>query len=179
MTIDPTTIEFDPKAHTLKCHEIAADALNEIAALEEMGNRAADDSTIETSEVAKMLFDVIAAHAALDRAAKRLYHVKDKLEKHTMPTRMDAMGVDMIRVPEIARSFSRQPKMSASFVDKEKGFQWLRDIGMGDVIQETVNAGTLTAFVRNMMLEEGIDPPEDVVKVSQYYSTGINKYTPK
>ena len=52
-------------------------------------------------------------------------------------------------------------------------------IEQGDMIQETVNAGTLSAFIRNMILEQGIDPPEDIVKVSTYSTTSMVKYRPK
>lgn len=140
---------------------------------------ATDDKTIEIAEIAAALLHVKEAHAELDRVAKKLYHVKDKLEKHSLPSRMEEMDIDMLRVPGLGRSFSIQNKMSASFIDKEKGFEWLRSTGQGDIIQETVNAGTLTSFVRNLIIEEGIDPPDDIVKVSQYKTTSIAKYTPK
>lgn len=138
-----------------------------------------DDPQVNAAVAARVLFVLKEAYAQLDAATKQLYAIRDLLDKTIVPTKMDAEGVDMVRVPEIARSFSKQNKMSASLIDKEKGFEWLRSIGQGDIIQETVNAGTLAAFVRNMIIEEGVDPPEDVVKVNTYNTTGINRYTPK
>ena len=138
-----------------------------------------DDPQANAATAARALYAIKEAHAQLDASVKSLYHIRDMLDKIIVPAKMDDEGIDMVRVPELARSFSKQSKLSASFVDKEKGYEWLRSIGQGDIIQETVNAGTLASFVRNMILEDGIEPPEDVVKVSPYNTTGINKYTPK
>jgi hypothetical protein len=138
-----------------------------------------DDATANSATAATVLFHIKNTHASLDKTVKMLYAVKDLLDKTVVPAKMEADGVDMVRVPELARSFSKQTKYSASFIDKEKGFEWLRDIGQGDIIQETVNAGTLASFCRNLILEQGVDPPEDVVKVTTYDAIGINKYTPK
>lgn len=149
------------------------------ARLEALGEKLANDKTIPMVAVATMLFRFKSIYEDMDKSSKRIYHVKERLSKGVLPERMKDEGLDMLRVPELARSFSHQTKMSASFLDKELGFKWLRDIGQGDIIQETVNASTLTSFVRNMILEEGVDPPEDVVAVNTYSEIGITKYTPK
>lgn len=164
------------------CHEISRGAATLAPLVEEtraLVELLRDDSSATSTSAAYALFHVKNAHAELDDVIKALYHVRDFLDKVVVPARMDAEGTDMVRIPELARSFSKQNKMSASFLDKEAGFKWLRDLGQGDLIQETVNAGTLASFVRNLITEQGIDPPEDVVKVTTYSTTSINKYTPK
>lgn len=133
----------------------------------------------KTTDAARALFYLKQAHKDLDDARKQFYHLVDFLEKGVVPEMLENDGVDMVRIPDIGRSFSKQNKMSASFIDKDAGFEWLRGQGHGDIITETVNAQTLSAFVRNLILEEGIDPPEDIVKVSQYNTTSMTKYTPK
>lgn len=133
----------------------------------------------ELADVATFFFLLKERYETLDKAVKRLYHVKNRIDKGILPAKMEHAGTDMIRVPEIARSFSKQEKMSASMADKEATFQWLRDIGQEELIQETVNSGTLASFCRRLMLDEGIEPPEDAVRLTTYYTTGINKYTPK
>ena len=125
------------------------------------------------------LYHLSLYHKALDDEAKRAYHFKDLFDKGIVPKKMEAEGLDLLRVPEVARSFSLQQRMSASMVDKEKTFDWLRDIGQEALIQETVNASSLSALCRNLIIDEGIDPPADAVKVSTYQATSINKYTPK
>lgn len=120
-----------------------------------------------------------AEHERLDKLAKRMYHVKNQLEKSILPKAMDNCDLDSFRSPELGRSYFRQTKMSGTFLDKEKGYQWLRDNGHGDIITETVNAGTLSSFLSNLINEEGIEPPDDIVKVSTYDTTTSRKYTPK
>lgn len=170
---------FYTRAKTEGYTEIASGLSASVLELKKAVDKLRDDPQANPATAAKVLFAVKDAHAQLDAAVKQLYAVRDFLDKVIVPTKMDEAGVDMVRVPELARSFSKQNKMSASFLDKEKGFEWLRSIGQGDIIQETVNAGTLASFCRNMILEEGIEPPDDVVKVSTYSTTSINKYTPR
>lgn len=170
---------MDIKNTTDKLEDVAKRISKEIEELAAWAEEATDKQSIPPQDIARGLFFIKDAHKALDGVAKQLYHVKDKLEKHTLPTRLESMDLDQIRIPDIARSFSVQDKMSASFLDKEKGFEWLRETGQGDLIQETVNAGTLTSFVRNMIVDEGLEPPDDIVKVSTYKTISISKYTPK
>ena len=138
----------------------------------------AKENPPELADIAKAYFHLKQGYDAIDLQRKRIYHVVDMLNKHLIPTQLEKNELDMIRVPEIERSFSPRLQISASLIDKEKGFEWLRETGKEDLIQETVNSSTLASFVRNMILEEGIDPPEDIVKVSQYYTTGMAKYNP-
>ncbi len=157
-----------------------ADALASLAIdgenwLEDVKN----NKTIKPSVLAIALFSLKEAHKRLDETVTRFYHVHNALDKKILPERLDEAGLDSIRVPEIARSFSIRDNTTASMLDKEKGFGWLRSIGQGDLIQETVNAGTLASFCRNLLLDQGIEPPEDVIKVNNYKSISINKYTPK
>lgn len=159
----------------LIAHDLKRSTVELRQAAEQMNN----DAKANSVTAAQSFFFIKEAYSQLDEAVKMLYAVKDFLDKAVVPSKMEADGVDMVRIPELARSFSKQSRMSASFLDKEGGFKWLRDIGQGDIIQETVNAQTLASFVRSMIIEEGVDPPADIVKVSTYNTTSINKYTPK
>lgn len=138
-----------------------------------------DDKSQNPATVAKVYFSVREAYEELDKQRKGLYHVKDFMEKCVLPEAMQNADTDQVRVPSLARSFSLQTKMSASFIDKQAGVAWLRESGNGDIVQETVNAQTLTALCRNMILEEGIEPPTDLVRVNSYNTVGVTKYTPK
>ena len=166
--------------------EVLADAGKSIKLLakdaksiEAVGDAIKDDGTIKPSELAEFYFHLKELHEQADQAVKKLYHVNDMLNKHLIPSRLKDAGLDAIRVPSIARSFSIVTKTSASFIDKEKGLEWLRGMGAGEMIQETVNAQTLSSFCRNMILENGIDPPQDIVKVSSYDTMSMVKYKPK
>jgi hypothetical protein len=131
------------------------------------------------AELAILFFNMKEGYKAVDGARKRVYHVVDMVEKYLMPKVMEDNDLDMIRVPEIARSFSLRNQLSASMIDKDEAMKWLRKEGHGDLIQETVNSSTLSSFIKSLIIDEGIDPPEEYFKVSQYKTTGINKYTPK
>lgn len=119
------------------------------------------------------------AYDALDAARKRVYKQKDRMDKGIVPAKLESAGTDKVRIPGLAKSFYILPKMSASFIDKDAGFKWLQDQGAEDLIQPTVNASTLSSYVKNLINEEGIDPPEDIVKLNMYNTTGMSKYTPK
>lgn len=141
--------------------------------------KAAESPSVNLDALGYALFHLKERYDAADRLVKRIYHVKDAIDKRVLPERMRANNIDGFKLPEIARSFSIIEKTSASFVDKEAGMKWLRSIGQGDIIQETVNASTLAAFCRSMLIEQGVEPPPEAIKVSTYSTTGMTKYRPK
>lgn len=154
------------------------DALEKIASdLEDFLDNRADN--YELADLAKLFFFLKDHYEKLDAVRKQFYHIKNRMERGLLPEKMERAGTDMVRVPDIARSFSVQERMSATMLDKEAAFEWLRELGQEDIIQQTVNAGTLASFCRNLMLEQGLEPPEDAVKLTTYKVIGVNKYTPK
>jgi len=138
-----------------------------------------DDKSIPLVEVIKDYWRLKGLHEELKAAVTRIYNVMNSLEKGEIPARMTDAELDMVRIPELARSFSLRIMTSASMLDKDKAFEWVRGLGHEDLIQETINSGTLAAFCRNLMLEQGIEPPDDVIKVTTYNTIGSAKYTPK
>ena len=118
-------------------------------------------------------------HGRLDTARKRIFHVQDRYSKGVIPEAMDEMGVDKLQVPELGHSFYPLTKYSAKLVDKERGMAWLRENGAEALIQPTVNASSLAGYLKDMMLNEGIEAPEDVAQLTVYRITGASKYNPK
>ena len=158
----------------------AAEELARAATIvEALGEEMKNDGKIAAPQIAEFYFHLDTAYENADTARKRVYHVNDMLNKYLIPTRLKDAGLDLIRVASVSRSFSVVTKTSATLLDKEKGFEWLRSIGQGDVIQETVNAGTLSALCRNLVLDQGIDPPADIVNMRSYDTTSMTKYKPK
>lgn len=162
----------------MKISEIIAELENALDVTIEI-HEGSNYDEFEIADIAKRYWQLRGLYEALDKQRKRLYHVVNSLEKGIFPAQLEKRDLDMVRVPELARSFYSQQKTSASILDKEKGYGWLRENGHGDLIQETVNAGTLASFARNLQIEEGIDLPEDLFKVTQYNTIGSSKYTPK
>lgn len=138
-----------------------------------------DDLTLKPADMAKAYWAVSILHDDLKKQLTRIYHVMNALDKNVLPKLFDHHGVDMVRIPELGRSFSLRQMTTASMLEKEAALAWLRDNGHGDLIQETVNAGTLASFIRNMILEQGVEPPEELFKVNSYKTIGSNKYNPK
>lgn len=163
-----------------KNHPTFAEVEEQISALADALELYADE--IERMPLSKALvafFRLKEGYEALDKQRKRVYAVKDKLDKVVVPKMIEDNGMEKVQVPEVARSFYVVDRVSASLLDKEKGFEWLRNNGGDELITETVNAQTLAGFVQQFILEQGMDPPEDVIKMSPYQTTGVSKYTPK
>lgn len=137
----------------------------------------------ELRELLVTFHNVKMLYGAIDDARKQIYHALDELDKVLVPQALDKAGcTDGIRIqiaPDLGYNFRRAIKYSAKTADKEGLFVWLRDRGDEDLIQETVNAGTLATYLKDLMLNEGIEPPEEIVSLTTYYGVGINKYTPK
>lgn len=62
-------------------------------------------------------------------------------------------------------------RFSASIIDKENGYKWLRDTDNDSLITETVNSSSLAAFAKSYSEDEGRDLP------SEYFKVGIMQYT--
>lgn len=156
----------------------AAEFLNEVA---DQTDKLVEnvEGTADVTTSCEVFLRLKEAYEGLDKARKRIYAAKDKMDKAVVPAKLENCGMDKVQIPSLGRSFYTVTKYSASFVDREKGYEWLRENGNADVITETVNASTLAGLVKDMVLEEGIDPPEDVVKFTSYNTTGSSKYTPK
>ena len=121
-------------------------------------------------------------HIAADRGLTRVLAERiSDLQKHvnslsyeTIPTLFTNQGVKTITLPEVGR-VSINVRWNASMIDKEKGMDWLRASGNEGLIQETVNAQTLSAFAKGETLA-GKPLPSDLFKVgtTQFVSiTGV------
>jgi hypothetical protein len=68
-------------------------------------------------------------------------------------------------------------RFSASIMDgkKPEAFTWLHDNGHGGLIQETVNASTLSAFAKDMIEKQGKELPGDMFKTGTMPYVSITK----
>lgn len=130
-------------------------------------------------DAAKCFFEAKEAHTMLENARKAVGKKIDFMNKVMIPEMLEAHGSDKVQIPEIGRSFYILTKTSCSMLDKEKGMKWLRDRGDGSLISETVSAGTLASYAKDLVVNEGVDMPDDIFKLSTYNITGVSKYTPK
>lgn len=116
--------------------------------------------------------DVAVAYAILREAQETVEELSkamkgfiDTVRTTTLPERLDAAKVTNFTVADVGR-FTRTERYFASITDKAGGYAWLRKNGGKDLIQETVNAQTLSGFGRTLLEERGRDLPEKFFKVT-------------
>lgn len=84
----------------------------------------------------------------------------DLIRLKVLPELADEEGVSTMTVDGIGRmGLSSDMYTSIRADDREVAYQWLRDHGHGDIIKETVNAGTLKSFCKEMV-KNGEEIPE-------------------
>jgi len=140
------------------------------------------DAAINSNDVktAFELFDAMkTANKTIDEARSSFGGSFETFNKGKMPEFLDNLGTDMVRVPELARSFYTTTQISATVCDKDRAFEWLKENGGEALIQPTVNASTLKSFVKSKFEEDGIEPPEDTIRLNTYRTIGSSKYTVK
>lgn len=65
--------------------------------------------------------------------------------------------------------------MHVQVVDKDKAKEWLQDNGHGDLIQETVNAGSLKAALAQRIKKGDGTPPQDLFKLTLFKRASITR----
>ena len=140
---------------------------------------AIDDATLaDLCEVWHMLKSL---HAEMDEAKRRVGAMVNNLQSAVLPERFESEGMDKVSLPSLGRSFYPLQKVQASLnkENRDSAMGWLRDNGGESLITETVNANSLSAFVKDLMINQGLDVPEDSINVRTYSTMGSSKYTPK
>jgi hypothetical protein len=111
------------------------------------------------------------AYEALDKERKRVYAAVENLSRGTIPEMMQEQGVRSMTLDDLGYRFTVSQRFSCSMPDKDAGMKWLRENGLGDLIQETVNSGTLSSAMKRLIENEGREPPAD------YFNTNYMSYT--
>lgn len=136
----------------------------------------------DLKQTMRFYHEMTEGYDALDKQRKEIYALLDRLEKGVIPGKFEVVGDDtIVRIPEIGRSFYIVRKSSATMPNKELAYAWLRENGGEELIVETVNSGTLSAFLKEKLKEEGVEPDEEEngIRISSYSTIGSSKYTPK
>lgn len=112
---------------------------------------------------------------ALEDELKIINARYDVLRLEAIPERMDSDGVENLRVEGIGRvSLTADMFVSIKGGGKQGLYEWLDGHGLGDLIQPTVNASTLKAFVKRR-IKEGKDYPEEFLNVTPVTRASITK----
>lgn len=150
--------------------EYVADALE--ARADEYGKMSLQDALTE-------FFELQDRYNRLDSLRKRIYKVQDRLNKSVLPQMMFDQDTEKVSIFSLGRSFYPKTHYTASIRDSERAYPWLRENGLSELITTTVNSGTLASAFKDMVLEQGQEPPDDIFKFQMYNSIGISKFTPK
>lgn len=112
---------------------------------------------------------------ALEAQLKLINKEYDFLRITKVPAKMEEDGVDRISIAGIGRvSLTADMHVSIKADHKEQFFEWLRDNGRGDLLQENVNPSTLKAAVKGMF-KAGEEVPEDLLNVSPFTRAAITR----
>lgn len=131
-------------------------------------------SDLDVNDTIRVFEKIRELHDALDETRKRLNEKVKKLSEDTIPKLFQAKRQSSVTlmIGNMKKRITVSYRVSASMVDKAKGHAWLRKNKQADLITETVNAGTLGAWINADFLKKNKEPP-DVFKVSVSPFTSI------
>jgi len=120
-------------------------------------------------EVAKAMASVAEEIRIIDDHRKNRVAEYDAIRKRILPDRMEDEGLASMNVMGTGRiSLRTDVYANIPAPTRENAFNWLRGMGHGGMIKETVHSGTLKALMKSILRDGGDLPPEDVIKVQPY-----------
>ena len=147
------------------------------AKLEEGIKRLVDQSpeldVATSAETARAYISIKNIHELVEGLEKSLSEYKRHLQYKVVPDSFEREGIKTTTLRDGFRVTISQ-LVRASIKDKEAGFEWLRSHDLGDLIQPTVNASTLSATAKSL-LEEGRELPEDIFTTNIVANTSVTK----
>ena len=162
--------DFDaPRAVRLvkECDSLSGYIDKIIAELDEMVRGA---NSLEGLAEAYILFKNCAE--IVHSGTKKINIAKDKVSYDVVPEKFLEEGVKTITTLSGHRvTVSNQ--LSVKILEKEAGYQWLKDNGLEALIKPTVNASSLKAAIKDMMENENKQPPTDVFSVKNAAFTSV------
>jgi hypothetical protein len=133
---------------------------------------AANFSTVELCREFKAVKD---AKEAADVIAKELNRRYDFLRLAMIPKRFEDEGLSNIKVDGVGRVQLASDLYAAILPGmKPKAYEWLDDNGRGDIVQKTVNASTLKATLKKMIVN-GEEYPAELFKAEPFTRASIVK----
>lgn len=111
----------------------------------------------------------------LEEQLKEVNKRFDFLRITKIPTKMEDDDVKNINVASVGRvNLTADMHVSIKAESKPQFYEWLRDNGRSDLLQETINPSTLKAAVKNMF-KSGEVVPETLLNVSPFTRASITR----
>ena len=147
-----------------------ANAVDRIKAVVDSANAA----TSPASVMAAIYVSVKAIDDEWSETLKQLNATTRLLKEKLVPEAFAREDIGSFTSKEGGYRVTISELVRASMKDKEQCYGWLREHGLGDLIQETVNASTLAAAARSLM-EEGKELDDDLFEVYIVPNTSVTK----
>ena len=121
-------------------------------------------------------YDQIYQHSkTLEDLSSVVTAIKNHVNYELLPDTLEKLELDSVRHKGKLFSLGVRINCSIPLNMREKGYQWLKDNGLSALIQETVNAKTLSSAVKSHIEEHAIKPPEDAIKIHQQRYISLRK----
>lgn len=124
--------------------------------------READNPTL----VARTFVQLREIDDIVDDTMKKIDKLKQFLSVVRLPELYTDNDMTSVSLADLAARVQLTSRTSASILDQEKAFAWLRANNFGAAIKETVQANTLARVVKEFSEEHAKDPPADAIKVT-------------
>lgn len=130
-------------------------------------------SDIDTIDAIKGMNRLKTIKESMEARMKSVNFLYDFFRLELIPTKFEDEGIERISVDGVGRvSLTGDMYVSVFKGKKEEFYEFLRDIGKGDLITESVNPSTLKAVVKQM-ISNGDELPDDLVKVTPFTRASI------
>lgn len=139
----------------------------------ELSNQFSQYDSMDVVQLIGAMHKLMGRIDSLQEQLKVLNKEYDFLRITKVPQKMEDEGIERLTVAGIGRvSLTADMHVSIKANQREKFYEWLRDNGRTDLLQETINPSTLKAAVKGMY-KSGEEVPEDLLNVSPFTRASI------
>ena len=126
---------------------------------EQFDNAYSKYDTMTAVELIRAMAAIRAKKDAHEEAGKKITADFDFLRNVKIPQVFEEQEIQVLKVEGVGRcNLTGDLQATIPSDQKQAAYEWLRDTGRGDLIQDTVNSSTLKAMVKGLM-QAGEDVP--------------------
>lgn len=119
----------------------------------------------------------VALHRLIERTdgiLKPVYDTFNEYKTQHIPALFEQEDVPNVPLNEGFRvGVSHKFVASIKTGEKDRAYQWLRENGLGDLIQGTVNSSSLTASAKSLMEEKNVELPSELFNTGFVPNTSV------
>jgi hypothetical protein len=131
-----------------------------------------DDYTV--TELAELMVGMKSQLDNLNRAKADLQKRYDKVRLQVIPNKMEDMGVTSMNITGVGRlGVTSDIEISVLAEDRDRVYEWLREQGHGDLVNDYVWPQTLKALVKEQ-IREG-NEIDDHIKITPFARASITR----